>query len=167
MGFGKDGTGVILRRKDSASLGAMTSGQVVGIGPLGLKKDFRLLKLEVSATVEGLTQGEGTRLSLLLANAELSGAEVKECLEADGPLDRSDRVKVERANRAVWSIGMAHEFAGELKVGFGPPGEVIVVKPRWTFSEVTDFTISVHLRHGTITTGATLNVSYTAYGVWV
>ncbi len=161
-------TGVIIRRKDAKAIGALTSGKFIGIGPLALRKDFRLLKLEVEATVESLTAGEGRRLSLVLANGELSNDEVTECFEADGPLDRSDRTKVERAMRACWVLGMAVETdATRTFVSFGPPGEVIVHKPRWTFSEVTDWNIGVRVRHGTISTGATLNVSFTAYGVWV
>ncbi len=171
MGFGKDGTGVILRRQDTKTLGTLTAGQLNGIGSLGLQKDFRLLKLEVRARVEGLTAAEGGQLALALVNGELTGLEAQEALQADGPLDRSDATKAERAARAVW-IGACLEIDHEdgTAGGFTGAGDafgIVTFKPRWTFSEVTDFGVSVWNMYNTLSTGAVLYVNYTAYGVWV
>ncbi len=170
MGFGKDHKGVIIRRRDTQTLGAMAGQTATVSGGLATKKDFRLLKSEISVVLTDLTAGEADGLLLFLANGELTSAEVIECLEADGPLDRSDELKAERAERQVWPVATyeAKDITSTHGIFKGRGGDsLIIVKPRWTFSEVTGWQWGVYNNGNAITTGAAFRFVETAYGVWV
>ncbi len=171
MGFGKDNKGVIIRRRDTLALTTI-GGQVAKVvGALAITKDFRLLKLEIAAHVVGLTAGEGRGLTLFLADGELTVAEIKECLEADGPLDRNDNSKSERAERPVWVLAQLDikditQVNGTFLNKNG--GSIIEAKPRWTFSEAKGYTLGIYNNTSfTLTTGASMQLLSTAFGVWV
>ncbi len=172
MGFGKDGKGAILREQiNGSALGALAAKDgIVVAGGITLAEDFRILKSEITAVVIGLTTGQGEDgLSLHMCNGDLAEADIEECLETNGPLNRSDRDLTERAERFVRKIGVIaghtadaeHSFVGETN------SPMIVVKPRWTFSNATGWKYFVYNDGVLLTTGATVELMATHYGVWV
>ncbi len=171
MGFGKDGKGAMIRENNSLSIGTLAAADLISMASIAVTEDFRILKTEVMAHVEGLTAGEGIGLILGIADAELTDAEIEEALEVNGPLDRNDRLNFERVTRPVWPIaaleivdsgGLAQRFIG---LNGGP---TIEWKKRWTFSSPEGFEFWLYNDAGTpLTTGATLKVLATHYGVWV
>ncbi len=171
MGFGKNNTGVIIRETDALALttiGALTAKIFTG---LGITEDFRSMKIEVVAHVDGLTAGEGNGLCLGIANGELSATEVTECLNADGPLDRNDRLAQERAERfckIFATVGLQTATAAAM-VFIGKGGSyVLEVKPNWTFSNPEGWSFFVFNNDpAALTTGATVSLAATHYGVWL
>jgi len=171
MGFGKDGKGAMIRENNSLTVGTLLAADLVSMPAIAVTEDFRILKTEVYAHIEGLTAGEGIGLILGIADAELSDTEIEEALEINGPLDRNDRLSYEKVTRPVWPIaaleivdagGLAQRFIG---LNGGP---MIEWKKRWTFSSPEGFEFWLYNDGvGTITTGATLKVLATHYGVWV
>ncbi len=171
MGFGKNGTGAILRSQEEIVLS--TLGDITAIkflSDITIKEDFRVLRQDIFSHITGLTAGEGFGLMLGIANGELSVAEIAGCLLTDGPTDRNDRGKIETAERNVVLLseiepvlsGVTEQFHGE------NGGPKITSKHRWTYSnpEGWDFFIWNH-SGAALTTGATARLIQTTYGLWV
>jgi len=171
MGFGKNGTGAMLRSTETIALSTLASETAIKFGSsITLDEDFRMLKAEIFAHVAGLTAGEGEGLILGIANGELSVAEIAECFLVDGPVDRNDRVKTERAERFVKPMsaldivlaGTEEQFHGD---GGGP---MVTAKPRWTFSNPEGWDFFIYNNGpSALTTGAVARLIGTYYGVWV
>ncbi len=165
-------TGVIIRERRSQSLSTLGNLVALIIGTkLPITVDFRMLKAEVSAFMSSLTSGEGKGLMFGLANGNLSAAEISECLQANGPLNPSDRIPQERAKRAVWLIGSFNEeiategfFDSDLEAG---RGHKMVIKPRWTFTQAESWNWFVWNMGAALTTGSTVEMLTTDFGVWV
>ncbi len=167
MGFGKNNTGAILRSKEAVVLLTLAADTAILFGSgITIGEDFRILKSETVAFVEGLTSGDGDGLMLGMANGDLSVTEIAECLLVDGPTDRNDAVKNERAMRAVWIIGgindLQHNFRGKES-----GGNIIVHKPRWTFSDPEGWNYFIFNAGLALTTGSTAKLISTIFGVWV
>ncbi len=172
MGFGKQGTGQIIREKVSnAALGALAGEDVVKVASdITLAEDFRILKSEITAMVIGLTAGEGDGLVFGMANGELTAAEVEESLEADGPLNRNDAVATARALRKVKTLGFsvaAPNANTVMLIQNENGGRLITSKDRWTYSDPEGWDYWVYNLGSTLTTGATMQLLATHYGVWV
>ncbi len=170
MGFGKNNTGAIIRSKETIALGTLAADTAIKFGSgVTISEDFRMLKSEVSAFVEGLSAGEAAGLMFGIANGELTVAEIAECLLADGPADRNDRVKQERAERYVKIFGQILPAAGDIQDVFHGEGNspVMEVKPRWTFSNPEGWDFFIFNAGTLLTTGATAKALITTYGLWL
>ncbi len=170
MGFGKNHTGVIIRENTAEAIGTLANQNVKRNTDLVIEEDFRLLKSEVTAIITGATTGQSTGLLFGIADGELTDTEVEEVLVLDGPVDRNDNLANERANRFVKIIGQfvrgaTTETLQAVGIQGGP---IMEVKPRWTFSNPEGWVWFVfNNSQGSFTTGATLAVHATDYGVWV
>ncbi len=176
MGFGKDGKGAILREQSSQALGALAANTGILMAGMTLTEDFRLLKSEITALIVGLTAAESTGLQLYLVQQALTLAQAEACIEANGPSGREDRPGEEQAERFVRLIGIANDDGGgDSNVQMiggddGDQGVIMRIKPRWTFPNV-DSAVSWNwmiYNHGVvITTGSTMKLLATHYGVWL
>lgn len=167
MGFGKNKTGVIIKEDISQVLGTLAGGGAILIGTnqATMLSAFRMLKSLITAQVTGLTSGEGMNsLMLGIANGNLSLAELEASIESNGPVDRSDRILTELAERAVWYIGRFHGpgFASSLA------SLDAIFKARWSFGETDGWNFFIHnLDASALTTGATVRMKVTHFGVWI
>ncbi len=173
MGFGKDGKGQIIQQQLSIALLGLAGGNVVSGTPLVMTQDFRVLKTEVYASIEGLTAGEGAALLLGIARGSLTDNEIEEGLSAAGPVGPNDTPANERSGRPVWIMG-ASDIRGQqagnaTKVQFsGEHGLQLVAKPRWTFMRPDGWRYWVfNYDNSALTTGATVRMHVKSYGVWV
>ncbi len=172
MGFGKDGKGAIIRESSAATLGAMNNDAGTELAGPALEEDFRILKTEGNVKISNLTTTQGAGLELWFANGELSVGEFLECIDLDGPLDRNDRVSQERAERFVKFVSaiVSPIVPTEVILYFlnETGGPQISFNPRWTFSNPEGWSFFLVNRSGSqLTTGASLEVTMTHYGVWV
>ncbi len=172
MGFGKDGTGVIIRDNDQITLGALNANAAIKqANPLVLAEDFRVLKSEHFLTMESATfvAGDGP-IVVGIANNELTAAEIAECLNTDGPLNRNDRGNTENAMRAVFPF-IQLDFIQKSSAGGATEinlGKAVVDTHRWTYSDPEGFTLFAFNHGGSaLTTGGILRNLSTYYGVWV
>ncbi len=164
MGFGKDNKGVIIREDNAIALGALAARTVILFPALALEEDFRMLKSEIWAILDDHANGDGAKIVLGLACAELSLAEVEEALEINGPINRNDRLQEERATRPVWLIE-GFEEKSDASVQRMAKQEW---KKRWTFSNADGWNFFIYNQsNGPLTTGSTVRISATHYGVWV
>ncbi len=172
MGFGKGGTGAIIKERTSIALDTLGQNTAIKLdgAPVVLAEDFRILKSELFAAVSGLTAGQGGGLHLGIANDELSAAEIAEAINLSGPVSRNDALQSERAMRAVWLISaldgsdvntVDSRFKG--KAG----GPMITWKKRWSFFDPQGWIFFIWNEDAAISTGATARVVATHYGVWL
>ncbi len=169
MGFGKDNKGAIVMQKVGQALGALAQGAGILIGTKpALTNDYRMLKSIGAAVADNMTAGEGQGLLLYLADGDLTLAEVEAKIEQTGPLGSSDRVEQEIAERYVRLIGAAGESLGtELSFHNMEGGDILVVKPRWTFGETKSWNYVVYNLGETLTTGGVVQTNWEHFGVWV
>ncbi len=163
MGFGKGGTGAIIREDTSIALATLAAKTGILVGSITLGEDFRMLKSIITANIDGLTQSEGP-FELYLVNGALTLAQCEEAIEANGPTDRNDPVNSERVERFVRFVG---QFSQDDSSGvFAQLVEEI--KPRWTFSNPEGWDWMLYnASAGNLTTGASVFLKVTHYGVWV
>ncbi len=157
---------MIITDNDVITLGTLTNSTVLKQdNPLAIEEDFRLIKLRSVVSIRGMAAGE-VPILLGLADNELSVSEIAEAISANGPLDRNDRVSMERAERPVWLYGAFSRVAVSmgLPMDMRPLEEVV----RWTFSNPEGWCWFVQNRSGgTLTTGAIVEMNTKYYGVWV
>lgn len=167
MGFGKDGKGQILRENCAIALSTLadataikaTSGGLAG----NMQEDFRIIKSEIFVYVEGHTVGEGL-ITIGLADNELSVAEIAECLDVNGPVDRNDHLNAERVMRPVFEVCQIGETTMEI------PNEGLPLEKtfRWTFPAAEGWCWFAYNDSGAaLTTGTIVRIRVKHYGVWL
>ncbi len=167
MGFGKDGKGVIIHLDAGPTgLSTLASKAAVQVAALPVTEDFRALKIEAHWTGGAFT-GDDDKVLLGIADGELSAAEIAECINADGPLDRNDNLTRERAERPVWLLeGILPSIDGGTTIVTGYA--YTEWTKRWTFSNPEGLQFFVYNPDtDALTTGAGVSVTATIYGVWV
>ncbi len=167
----KKSTMVIIKETQSLALGALAAGAAIVVAGPSITDDFRIIKTEVHASLEGLTAGEGNNLLFGLANGDLGVTRIAASLAADGPLNASDRDKAAAAgdftrylsgSAQMADAGTVRHFPG----GYGGP--IIEKTIRWTFSKGVGWAWYIFNNDGSaLTTAASLRVVATHYGVWV
>ncbi len=171
MGFGKDGKGVIIKAVASITVGALAQFDVVkSAGPV-ITEDFRMIKTVLQAAIVGVTAAESPYLVLGIANNKLTAAEIEGSIEAAGPLHRSDHILQEAAERYTKDLAMTERMDPADTEGrfVGRDGGPIIEETiRWTFDAPAGGWCHwlYNLGDG-LTTGATVTVKSTHYGVWI
>ena len=169
MGFGKDGKGIIIRESRSQAVGTLATQVPLIVGTnLATLECFRMLKGEVAVTVIGATAGDLNNLWFGLADGDLSGTEIDECLEANGPLGPNDIILSNRALRPVWLMGSVTAQANA-NMGFTGEdgGTMLNVVPRWTFASTKSWNWFVYNLGSAPTSGASILIRTKLFGVWV
>lgn len=170
MGFGKDGRGVIINELRSQVIGTLAALTGLFIGTkIAITEDFRMLRAEVLATITNGTAGEFTGMELWLVDGDLTLGEFEQKIEINGPTSRHDRVLSEQAERFAKPVGYARQNAvSEVDfVSVDTNAKLLVVKPRWTFGETTSWNWVLYNRGVPPTTGATIQIQVTDYGLWL
>lgn len=163
----------ILRGTVTIALGALSLGGAVKAGsPFNaITTDYRMTKAQALAICTALTDGEGDGLILLLVDNDLSAGEIAEAMNADGPLNGSDRILSERASRPVWEVGMTEfgdKTATNTKVfkNLDTGGIRCAVSPNWKFRDGKGFDWAIYNSGTTITTGASTRIVSKFHGRW-
>ncbi len=170
MGFGKDNKGAIVWERRTQVLTTLADGTALIIGTkLAITDDFRMLKAQLKAFVDNITAGEAGGLLLGLANGDLTEAQIGDCIEAAGPLNKSDRDKAELAERAVFIVSQLAPDGGSDATFKGEHGGPIVeAKPRWTFTKGVSWNWFVYNSSGAaLTTGAIVHIVSKNFGLWL
>jgi len=170
MGKFKD-TGVIIRGTHTADLGALADQAAVKVDGISLDEDFRLLKAEIYAGINGGTADQLDLLYFGMCDGELSAAEIAEAILAE-PSDRNDNLGNERAMRPVWVLGAVESRVDQsiLNVTFRGAynSPLMEWKKRWTFFDPEGWDYFVFNNSGSVlTTGADARVVASGYGLWV
>ncbi len=162
MGFGKDGKGIILREKVNITPGSLAALTVIeSASNIALQDDFRVISMEAVIIAANIAATDA--LVIGFSDTEMSLTEVKECLEANGPTDRNDRVQMERATRPVWPMAVVTD------IHLAPNQGMAIRKTiRWTFSDTEGFTwFAYNPGASANTTGAEIDIVVKYFGVWI
>ncbi len=176
MGFGKDGKGAIIKEQTVVTLAALATGDAAGQdSTILLDMDFRILKSEITAVIGGMTSLEGQGLILYMSQGDLTVAESEENIEAAGPIRLGDKIPQERADRWVRRVGITvgptvNETERVFRNKYN--GGLLELNPRWTFrrgrtAAAGGWNWVVYNDGVTLTTGGTVRITATHYGVWV
>lgn len=172
MGFGKDGTGVIIMQKQEQALLtlAQNTGILIATAPAILER-FRMLKAELTCTMTNVGAGELGGAELYLADGDLTLAEIEEAIEQIGPLGPNDTVAEAIAMRAVFRVASA---AGDISIAEEAVhllnetgGPLLIAKPRWTFARTKAWNWVLYNNGPAPTTGTIVKISAKLFGVWV
>ncbi len=176
MGFGKDGKGAIVKETTDLVLAGLIGQDAVGAdSSVLLDQDFRILKSEITAVARGVTSLEGQGLVLYMTQGILSVAESEVNIETNGPIRMGEKIAEEAASRWVRRVGITigptvNETERVFRNKYG--GGLLEINPRWTFRRGRTATEGgwnwlVYNSGTTLTTGATVQILCTHYGVWV
>ena len=169
MGFGKDGKGVIIRESKSQSVGTLATKTALLIGTkIAILEWFRIIKAELTATIIGVTTGEMTGMWIGIADGQWNVAEIKEALEANGPVGPNDVLKEELSDRAVWLLGAVDREIGTEAIFENEEGGHTIEKTlRWTFARTKSWNWFLWNQGSAPTGGATVQMNSKSFGVWV
>ncbi len=143
--------------------------------PLTLGEDYRMIKVEMAAHLLSLGAVDDLPINLYVTDNEMSEAEIAEAIVVGGPLDRNDRVAMERAERPVFllgtfgSLGAVPAVDGDYPL-LGPKGQQGIIEKvvRWTFSNPEGWAVAAfNASGGILTTGAVVQLQMKFFGVWV
>ncbi len=176
MGFGKDGKGAIVKEQVTLTVGALAARDlVIGNSAVALDSDFRILRSDITACIVGMTSLEGQGVILYMTEGDLTEAQVEANIEQNGPLSLGDQDLEEIASRWVRRVAMTvgptvNETERVMRNKYGGP--LLELEPRWTFRRrrtSTDggWNWALYNDGVALTTGATLHLLATHYGVWV
>ncbi len=160
----------IIKERSDITLGALSGEDVAAIAGPVLTMGYRIIKTVWTGVAVGITAGEGSGLILGIANNDLTAAQIEASLEAQGPLFRGDRNLEELSNRFTKIVGQSVPVLGAVELAFvGPEGGAPVSTIlRWSFPLGTSGWKWFIYNLGTgLTTGGTMRIMATHYGVWL
>ncbi len=158
-GFGKDGKGYIMRDNFEQAPGTLAAQDVIATAHGALERKFRILKTE--GWISWNPGAVGDTILVGIADANLTAAEIEECLEAL-PVDQFDVPAIEQIMRGVFPLAML----GSDSTGF-VDGHAILNKKGWTY-DLEGWTFWVRNQDSaTALTASEVYWSLTHYGMWV
>ncbi len=163
-------TGVIIREHVTVALSTLGADVAIKFGAVAITEDFRMLKAVLTAQIQGLSNTEGNGLLIGIANNDLSAVQIAEALSVDGPLDFADRDLIEQANRFAKVFGAFYLNSATTMNGMfrnENNGPILEVKPRWTFAKGKGWSWFVFNSGDVLTTGSSVTIVATDYGLWV
>ncbi len=179
IGFGKQGTGVIVKENRTQALGTLAAKTPILIGTkLTMAEDFRMLRNELYAICSNLDPANNANLLIGLAHGDLTVAEVEAALEVQGPIDRDDIVVNETVMRPVWFLGSLQRAHTDVTTGTPIPGNIpfldretnaqmCISKNRWTYGPAAWNYFIYNLGSNNLVTGAVVQINAKSFGVWV
>ncbi len=176
MGFGKDGKGAIVKEQTTLTVLGLAARDAVGVdSAVILDMDFRILRSDITAVLVGATSLEGQGLILYMTEGDLTVAESEVNIEQNGPVRLGEQIAEEVASRWVRRVGITtgptvNETERVFRNKYG--GGLLDLEPRWTFRRGRTGTEGgwnwvIYNDGVALTTGSTLHILCTHYGVWV
>ncbi len=140
-----------------------------------LDMDFRILKSDITAVLTGATSLEGQGLILYMSEGDVSTVQAEAKIEQNGPLRLGQQIEEEIASRWVRRVAITTgPTVNETERVFRNEhnGGLLSINPRWTFRRgrtAADggWNWLVYNDGVTLTTGSTVRILATHYGVWV
>ncbi len=159
MGFGKDGTGVIIVENQSVAFGALGALTAVVVDGPPLTDNFRTLKLNQFLTTTGLTADDGVIVGIAAQNITI--AQIAAFFATDGPKFRGDTDDDDTSMHPIFPL---HLF-----IGGDESMKPLDMALRWTWGEDVGGWqwFAFNPASGSLTTGGAMRIIGKSYGVWV
>ncbi len=170
MGFGKDGKGVIMRESRSQALTTLAVNTAIFIGTkLVTLERYRMIKLELTAGINGVTSNEGSNLVIGICDGDLSLAEIEAAIEGAGPLGPNDSVQEAISERYVKMLGSTNHMEADVEAMFlnKMGGPIIEETIRWTFARTKSWNYFVYNMGSALASGSLVSIRVKSFGVWV
>ncbi len=137
-----------------------------------LTEDLYVISSDLSATITGLTAGEGAPMDIGIAHSDYSDTEIKENLDVVllGP---GSKIELERTRRLVRKVGVANLSVSDTLqsvLSMIGKGGSRIIRTKWKFTVQSGKTLDIWIQNrsgATLTTGATFRWSGTVYGRWL
>ncbi len=163
----------IVSEVKTQALGTLNNQVALLIGTkVALTEEFRMLKSQISAFAQGMTDGDIEGLHFGLAHGDLSVAEIAAVLVAE-PTSSAEIDENQVALRPVWLIGALDANQSAVSGYFvdlwgnGSPAGM-VIKPRWTFKRTTSWNWFIWNNTGSnLQTGGTVRMVAKSFGMWL
>ncbi len=157
-----------VRVNSGMSIGALASADVISAAITNnATNNMRVVSAHLAYTWADIQATIDDALAFGLAHGDYSAAEIEECLEAGGAMDKGDKIALEQSNRLVREVGQFSGLSGGV-VGAGAAvndGRPIKTKLNWNLSIGEALQVWVRNNSGVVyTTGSTLS---TAGKLWV
>ncbi len=145
------------------SIGALASADVISSAIVNnATNNMRVVSAHLAFTWADVQATIDDAAAFGLAHGDYTAAEIEECLEAGGAMDKGDKIALEQSNRLVREIGQFASIAGS-PVGGGAQfneGRPVKVKLNWNLSIGEALQVWVRNNSGVVyTTGSTLSTS--------
>jgi len=140
LSYTKDGKYVPIHERATITLGALAANSAeITTGPTMVQNVF-ITRSDIAMTICELPQDNaGGPLLIGIADRALSGAEIEECIEADGPLHERDNLLDEQSRRRVQYIDVLNPFENCEHTGSAlqllPYGKFVKHNTRMKFTE--------------------------------
>ncbi len=162
----------IIRETVLITLGSLADVTAIkGVQATAITDDFRIIKTEFQAFATAVTTQEFFGMSLHLVNDDLTAVQIANAIITDGPTNKSDRDKVEAANRFLKLMATSDtpERANTVQGMRGPGNaEFISHTVRWSFNKGVGWNWAIFNDSGSqLTTGGLVKIKATHYGVWI
>ncbi len=151
-----------VRISSEVAVGALATLDVATLAITNaVKNQMRLMSLNCSYTWVDIQQITDDGLEFGVAHGAYTSAQVEECLEAFGAIDKGDKLVQEKSNRLVRSIGTFAAITTAVGGGVAfNDGRKIKTKLNWLMIEGDTLNLWVRNLSGVIyVTGSTLNAS--------
>ncbi len=145
-------------------MGALASADVVSNAITNnATNNMRVVSSHLSFSWADIQAGIDDAMAFGLAHGDYTAAEIEECLEAGGAMDKGDKIALEQSNRLVREIGQLSGLGASVPGGGGQPfndGRTIKTKLNWNLSIGEALQGWVRNNSGVVyTTGSTLAIA--------
>ncbi len=143
------------------SVGALASADVTSAAVTNnATNNMRVVSAHLSYSWSDKAQIDDA-MAFGLVHGDYTAAEIEECLEAGGAMDKGDKIALEQSSRLVREVGQFSSGAGGDNAGASfADGRVVKTKLNWNLSIGEALQAWVRNNSGTVyTTGSTLSVS--------
>lgn len=149
-----------VRIASSVTLGAVGSGAVVkGSVTTASTDPYRLKSINAAYSWTDIQAAIDDGLEFGFAHSDYTAAEIEECLEAQGAIDKGDKIAQEQSNRLVRSVGRMTAQSTTVGAGSAPfnDGRKLKTKLNWLLSTGDTLDMWVRNSSGVVwTTGSFL-----------
>ncbi len=151
-----------IRVNSGLSIGALASADVIsGAITNNATNNMRITSAHLSYSWADIQAAIDDAAAFGLAHGDYTAAEIEECLEAGGAMDKGDKIALEHSSRLVREIGQMtgpHDTVGA-GVSFAD-GRVVKTKLNWNLSIGEALQAWVRNNSGVVyTTGSTLAIA--------
>ncbi len=152
-----------VRVNSGMSIGALASADVISAAIVNnATNNMRVVSAHLSFTWADIQAVIDDAMAFGIAHGDYTSAEIEECLEAAGGMDKGDKIALEQSNRLVREVGQISGLKAA-PIGSGAEfndGRLIKIKLNWNLSIGEALQVWVRNNSGVVyTTGSTLSTS--------
>jgi len=151
-----------VRVNSGLGVGALASADVISSAITNVAaNNMRVTSAHLAYSWADIQALDDDAMAFGLAHGDYTAAEIEECLEAGGAMDKGDKIALEQSNRLVREVGQIGGHVEEVGGGISfADGRIVKTKLNWNLSIGEALQAWVRNNSGAVyTTGSTLSIS--------